>query len=96
MKSVGASRPDLNGTLRYRVPSIRAELDLQWPFGRLSLEEQLRLIERLSQRIRENMAANTTTDEQLAAMAADPEIQLELQNIDRELATAEEDGLEKM
>ena len=67
---------------------------LEKSIDRLSLEEQLWLIERVSQRIRENMVEKSTLDDQLAVMAADPEIQLELQRINEEFASAEEDGLE--
>ena len=67
---------------------------LEESIDKLSLEEQLWLIERVSQRIRENMVEKSTLDDQLAVMAADPEIQLELQRINEEFASAEEDGLE--
>ena len=64
-------------------------------FNQLSLTEQLRLIERLVQRVRENMAGDETTFEvQLTAMAADPEIQSKLQQIEAEFVLTEADGLE--
>lgn len=64
-------------------------------FNRLSVPEQRRLIERLVHRIHQN----TLKDEndlanQLALMAADPEIQSELQKIKREFACAEADGFQ--
>ena len=60
----------------------------------LSLDEQLWLIERLAQHIRNAMARNDDIETQLTAMANDPEIQDELQMISAEFAIAEADGLE--
>lgn len=60
----------------------------------LSLDEQLWLIERLAQHIRNAMARNDDIETQLTAMANDPEIQDELQMIATEFAIAEADGLE--
>ena len=66
-------------------------------FSQLSLTEQLWLIERLIQRIRENtLQKESLFETQLAAMAADPEIQNELQLIEEEFALAETNGLEKI
>ena len=62
--------------------------------NRLSLDEQLWLMEQLAHRIRENTLKQSVWDNQLAAMAADPEIQRELQKISEEFAFAEADGLE--
>ena len=50
--------------------------------SQLSLDEQLWLIEQLAHRIRQNTLQQSVWDNQLAAMAADPEIQNELQKID--------------
>jgi hypothetical protein len=64
-------------------------------FRRLPVSEQLGLIERLVHRVREStLRENEDLDKQLAAMAADPEIQDELQQIEREFALTESDGLE--
>ena len=60
----------------------------------LSLDEQLWLIERLAQHIRNTMAIKHNIETQLMAMANDPEIQNELQMIEEEFAVAEADGLE--
>jgi hypothetical protein len=60
----------------------------------LSLDEQLWLIERLVQHIRNAMAIKQNIEPQLMAMANDPEIQNELQMIEQEFAVAEADGLE--
>jgi hypothetical protein len=62
--------------------------------NQLSLDEQLWLIEQLAHRIRENTLKQSVWDSQLAAMAADSEVQNELQKIDEEFAVAEADGLE--
>ena len=60
----------------------------------LPLDEQLRLMERLAQNIRNAIARKQDIEVQLAAMANDPEIQNELQMIAEEFALAESDGLE--
>jgi len=60
----------------------------------LSLAEQLWLIERLAQRLREQLMAQNTFEDALVAMAADPDIQRELQCIEEEFAPAAADGLE--
>ena len=52
--------------------------------NQLSLDEQLWLIEQLAHRIRQNTLQQSVWDSQLAAMAADPEIQNELQKIEVE------------
>ena len=62
--------------------------------NQLSLDEQLWLVEQLVHRIRENTLKQSVWDSQLVAMAADPEIQNELQKIDEEFAVAEANGLE--
>ena len=49
--------------------------------NQLSLDEQLWLMEQLAHRIRENTLKQSVWDTQLAAMAADPEVQSELQEI---------------
>ncbi len=64
----------------------------------LTVPEQLVLIERVAQQIRQRSyrAETNPQDErevQLVAMAADPEIQRELQTIASEFAVAEFDGL---
>ena len=64
-------------------------------FRLLPISEQLGLIERLVHRVHEStLRKNEVLDNQLAAMAADPEIQSELQQIEREFAFTESDGLE--
>lgn len=64
-------------------------------FRQLPLAEQLRLIERLAHMAHEATLKNgDNVEQQLALMADDPEIQRELQNIEREFSQAEADGLE--
>ena len=70
------------------LSQIEARLD------ELSLAEQLWLLERLAQRLRAQMIVHSPLEQQLAAMAEDPEIQRELQRIEEEFAPAAADGLE--
>lgn len=64
-------------------------------FSQLSISEQLRLIERLVHRVHERtVKERADLDTQLALMAADPEMQSELQKIEQEFMHTEEDGLE--
>ena len=60
----------------------------------LPLDEQLWLIERLAQHIRNVIAIEQNIEGQLMTMANDPEIQHELQMIEEEFALTEADGLE--
>ncbi|HNB70977.1 MAG TPA: hypothetical protein PLS70_07580 [Acidobacteriota bacterium] len=62
--------------------------------GRLPIIEQLVLIERVSQQIRQRLSSGKNEDAQLAFMAADPEIQAELGKINDEFLVTEADGLE--
>jgi hypothetical protein len=62
---------------------------------RLSLAEQLWLMERLVQRIKENtINEKSRFESDLIAMANDPQIQRELREIEEEFAFAEADGLD--
>lgn len=64
-------------------------------FSQLPISEQLRLIERLVHRVHEKtLTGNQELDDQLGLLAADPQIQSELQEIESEFALAESDGLE--
>ena len=60
----------------------------------LSFAEQLWLIERVAQRIREQLVAQSAFEHQLVAMAADSDIQQELQRIEEEFAPFAADGLD--
>ena len=62
--------------------------------NQLPIAAQLWLIERVAQRIRAHIVTQSTLDDQLTAMAADPEIQHELRRIAEAFASAEADGLE--
>ena len=62
-------------------PSLLTELEEN--ICRLSLDEQLLLIERVSHRIRTDISGKKA---QLSKMAADPEIQKELQEIEHEFS----------
>ena len=74
------------------TPAIeRIETDI----AQLSLTEQLWLMERLVHRIRQSALRPLVVQESdLAAMATDPAIQHEIQQIDAEFATTEMDGLD--
>ena len=64
-------------------------------FKQLPADEQLRLLGRLAHEVKEAVQnRNDKLDEQLAAMASDPQTQSELQSIEREFSRAESDGLE--
>ena len=56
--------------------------------GRLSLTDQVLLLERLARNIREQLAPQQDIDRELKAMAADPDIQRELRAIDDEFGPA--------
>lgn len=61
--------------------------------NQLSFLEQVQLLERLAQRIRKQTERRQSIEDQLAAMAADPEIQRELREIEAEFRGTEMDGL---
>lgn len=63
-------------------------------FSRLSISEQLLLIERLVHQVHNSTLKQPDLESQLALMAADPQIQNELERIEEEFAYAEADGLE--
>ena len=63
--------------------------------NQLPMDQQLRLIERVAQRIRGSISGNDSIEDQLSAMASDPQIQDELHKIEGEFASTEADGLEK-
>ncbi len=68
--------------------------ELEENIRRLPLDDQLLLIERVSHRIRTDISDKMDIDAQLSKMAADPEIQKELQEIEQEFSTTEQDGLD--
>ena len=68
--------------------------ELEENIRRLPLDDQLLLIERVSHRIRTDISDKMDIDAQLSKMAADPEIQKELQDIEQEFTATEQDGLD--
>jgi hypothetical protein len=68
-------------------PDLLAQIEHQ--IDRLSPDERLWLIERLARGLRQPAA------DDLAAMAADADVQHELRRINEEFAATEEDGLEQ-
>lgn len=74
------------------APSLLNELEEN--IRRLPLDDQLLLIERVSHRIRTDISGKMDIDAQLSEMAADPEIQKELQEIEQEFSATEQDGLD--
>ncbi len=68
--------------------------ELEENIRRLPLDDQLLLIERVSHRIRTDISDKMDIDAQLSEMAADPEIQKELQDIEQEFTATEQDGLD--
>jgi hypothetical protein len=70
-----------------------AEIELQ--IYSLPRVEQLRLIERMAQQLRQSDPSVDLVDEgDLALMASDPEIQKEIKAINDEFSPTESDGLE--
>jgi hypothetical protein len=62
----------------------------------LTLAEQLELMERLAGRIRtKTLRTPVVNESDLAAMANDPDIQRELQQIEVEFSVTEADGLDR-
>ena len=74
--------------------NLAALSQIEERIAQLSLAEQLWLIERVAQRLRDTLEAQSAFDPQLAAMAADQEIQQELRRIEEEFAPAAADGLD--
>ena len=70
--------------------------EIESEFARLSPEAQLGLLERLVHRARVAVSGRRDTWEaDLSAMAADPEMQRELNRINAEFSVTEADGLEQ-
>jgi hypothetical protein len=64
---------------------------LEERISELPISEQKALLDRLARRV--NSQADNGGEELLAQMAADPDIQREMREIDREFASADADGL---
>jgi hypothetical protein len=72
--------------------SVLAQIESS--FSQLSVSEQLQLIERLVHQVHEvTLKRRGEFEQQLATMAADPEIQRELQRIEFEFSNTQADGL---
>ena len=76
------------------MPEPSVVNDLEEKISRLSMDEQLQLIERVSHRLRAVNASNKDVDARLIEMAADTEIQRELRDIENEFSPTEGDGLD--
>jgi hypothetical protein len=73
-----------------------ASAEIENEFARLSPEAQLSLLERLIHRVRLTVAGRQEAwESELSAMAADPEMQRELRQINAEFNASEADWLEK-
>ena len=73
-----------------------AHSEIESEFARLSPEAQLNLLERLVHQTRVAVSGQRDTWEaDIAAMAADPEVQRELSCISTEFRSTEADGLER-
>lgn len=69
---------------------------IEQQINRLSINEQLLLMERLAQQIRRQTKKQPAiTSYDLQAMANDPEIQREIREIGAEFSATESDGLEE-
>ena len=69
---------------------------IETEFARLSPEPQLSLLERLVHQMRLSMSGRQDAwTAELSAMAADPEVQRELEQINAEFTGTEGDGLER-
>ena len=68
--------------------------ELEAHIDQLSVAEQLALLEYVAQRLRKNLGAQSDLENELALMAADPDIQRELREINEEFASMEADGLD--
>jgi hypothetical protein len=70
--------------------------DIETRIDRLSTDEKQRLLDRLTDDLRIVKSANLEIAATLANMAADPDIQREIREIEQEFAVAAEDGLENL
>jgi hypothetical protein len=67
--------------------------EIERRIDQLSRDEQLWLIERLAHRLRQKTSARTIVESDLAGLAADPDVQRELREIEQDFRGAEGDGL---
>lgn len=77
--------------------SIASLTQIEETIRRLSLPEQLHLLEWLARAVRQQAQGSALPKaDQLAMMAGDPEIQRELRQMAAEFALTEANGLEKL
>ncbi len=69
--------------------------EIEESINQLPVDQQLRLIERVAQRIRGSIAGNDSIEDHLTTIASDPQIQDELHKIEVEFASTEADGLDR-
>ena len=68
--------------------------EIESEFERLSPEEQLNLLERLQRRVRDTVAGRKDQwENDLSAMAADPQVRREINFFNADTAITEADGL---
>jgi hypothetical protein len=80
--------------MKHEAKEISALTDLESHIDQLSVIDQLALLEYVAQRVRKNLGTQSNPDNELALMAADPDIQRELREINEEFAAMEADGLD--
>jgi hypothetical protein len=74
--------------------SVVSLTQIEKDINMLPLEEQLLLLERIIHRLRKKeKTAETDIDKQMAVMASDNEVMMELEKINEEFALTEMDGL---
>lgn len=77
--------------------SVSSLIQIEETIRRLSLPEQLHLLEWLARSVRQHAQIGEAAQvNQLAMMAADPDIQRELRQTAAEFAVTEADGLDKL
>lgn len=74
------------------MPQTLAQIETD--IEQLSLADQIDLMERLIRLVRQRTVQPLASDEDLALMAHDPDIQREIAAINTEFASTEMDGLE--
>ncbi len=77
--------------------SVSSLMQIEETIRRLSLPEQLHLLEWLARAVRQQAQVSVAPKtDQLAMMASDPDIQRELRQMAAEFSVTEADGLEKL
>ncbi|MCB0122682.1 MAG: hypothetical protein KDE58_10585 [Caldilineaceae bacterium] len=77
--------------------SVSSLMQIEETIRRLSLPEQLHLLEWLARSVRQHAQVSESSQvDQLAMMADDPDIQRELRQMAAEFAVTESDGLDKL